>query len=70
MSMFHTGDHLTRRSLLLSLTGAAVTLVSRAPRAQGEVASFRGQRAGDERAIDDMAGLLVSARSLHHGQPA
>jgi len=54
MSMFHTGDHLTRRSLLLSLTGAAVTLVSRAPHAQGEVASFRGQRAGDERAIDDM----------------
>ena len=52
--MFHTGDHLTRRSLLLSLTGAAVTLVSRAPHAQGEVASFRGQRAGDERAIDDM----------------
>jgi len=31
-----------------------VTLVSRAPHAQGEVASFRGQRAGDERAIDDM----------------
>jgi len=54
MSMFHTGDHLTRRSLLLSLTGVAVTLVSRAPHAQGEVASFRGQRAGDERAIDDM----------------
>jgi sulfatase modifying factor 1 len=54
MSMFHAGDHLTRRSLLLSLTGAAVTLVSRAPHAQDGVASFRGQRAGDERTIDDM----------------
>ena len=52
--MFHAGGHLTRRSLLLSLTGAAVTLVSRAPRAQDGAASFRGQRGGDERAVDGM----------------
>ena len=54
MSMFHAGDHLTRR-----LTAPVADRRGRdpgiaAPHAQDGVASLRGQRAGDERVIDDV----------------